>query len=363
MLVFYKLLSRVTDLPEGGWLSTDNVRTFNPWDSSRYIYCFFCSTHDLKAMQNTLFTSWWKNRKKSFLSVYDIPIGEQIIADCYEREKELESRTGAATTRVTDAVVNPNKWSKMNVMNALITFESRTLAEQSSHLYDVLGTPMEERLNADQFKCHFQNSKKQVIGFWSSVGEHLHILMDKTKSPLSPATRSAIATFEWMANVHEIFNNILMNTSIVIDKDNVHCYERQVMKSLDYFESLRARQLERRDNKFEHWRKTFLESGKTWNNLRITCRGFFDYCHAVMKYADFNTGMIPTLHGISVAHSNTSILEAWFSLVRNMRVDSGTTYGTAVGNKVMQSTCLLNTNGMYCRKQAGEIVWDRVVEH
>ena len=33
--------------------------------------------------------------------------------------------------------------------------------------------------------------------------------------------KSAIASFEWIAHVHEIFNNTLMNTSIVIDKNNV----------------------------------------------------------------------------------------------------------------------------------------------
>ena len=31
---FYKLLSPLFDLPEGGWLPTDNVRTVNPWDRS-----------------------------------------------------------------------------------------------------------------------------------------------------------------------------------------------------------------------------------------------------------------------------------------------------------------------------------------
>ena len=47
-----------TDIPEGGWLPEDAVRTDNPYDPSRSIYLFHCSTHDLKAIRNQLFTSW-----------------------------------------------------------------------------------------------------------------------------------------------------------------------------------------------------------------------------------------------------------------------------------------------------------------
>ena len=78
---------------------------------------------------------------------------------------------------------------------------------------------------------------------------------------------------------------------------------------------------------------------------RLTaCRGFFEYCRAVIKFAEENECTIPKFHGISVAHSNTSVLEAWFSLVRNMRLDSATSYGSAVGNKEMRNACSLISN-------------------
>ena len=46
---------------------------------------------------------------------------------------------------------------------------------------------------------------------------------------LSEATKSAVVSFEWPAHVHEIFNNILMNTKeIVVGANNVDAIEQQL---------------------------------------------------------------------------------------------------------------------------------------
>ena len=60
----FKLLRGMTDVPKGGWLPIDSVRTRNPYDPNRFISLFHCSTHDLKAMRNALYTSWRKGGKK-----------------------------------------------------------------------------------------------------------------------------------------------------------------------------------------------------------------------------------------------------------------------------------------------------------
>ena len=60
----YKLLTGAMALPETGWLPSKYVRTVNPWDTSRYIYTSHCSMHDMKAMRNQLFTSWFATGKK-----------------------------------------------------------------------------------------------------------------------------------------------------------------------------------------------------------------------------------------------------------------------------------------------------------
>ena len=61
--------------------------------------------------------------------------------------------------------------------------------------------------------------------------------------------------------------------------------------------------------------------------------------------------MLP-FYGVSVAHSNTNVLEAWFFLVRQMKLDSATSYPTAVSTQQMKSVSVLATNGMYSEEQA-----------
>ena len=52
--------------------------------------------------------------------------------------------------------------------------------------------------------------------------------------------------------------------------------------------------------------------------------------------------------------SNTSVLEAWFSLVRQIKLDSATSYPTAVSTRQMKSASALAMNGMYSEEQAGQ---------
>ena len=55
----YKLLAGATSLPKTGWIPSKCVRIVNPWDTSRCIYTFHYSTHDIKVMRNQFFTSWF----------------------------------------------------------------------------------------------------------------------------------------------------------------------------------------------------------------------------------------------------------------------------------------------------------------
>ena len=64
----FRLLRDKMALPEGGWLPIEAVRTVNLYpQSNRFIYLFHCVTRDLKAMRNTLYTSWWKDKNKTGL--------------------------------------------------------------------------------------------------------------------------------------------------------------------------------------------------------------------------------------------------------------------------------------------------------
>ena len=88
---------------------------------------------------------------------------------------------------------------------------------------------------------------------------------------------------------------------------------------------------------------------------------YIEYCWAYIQYTKSNYESTPKFHGVNVAHSNSSITEAWFSLVCSMNLDSATTYDSPVGNKLMRNTCSLKTNGIYCRNQVGEIVRNKAI--
>ena len=96
--------------------------------------------------------------------------------------------------------------------------------------------------------------------------------------------------------------------------------EERVRKSLLYFEELETANLNWKKLKDRTWKKRFL-STETWKNLRIAVRDFFQYGYAVIEYAESHPALIPKFNALSVTHSNTSVLEAWFSLVRNMKLD------------------------------------------
>ena len=59
---------------------------------------------------------------------------------------------------------------------------------------------------------------------------------------------------------------------------------------------LRNKSLDLREEGDKTWEATFLAK-ETWRNLRITCRGFFEYCRNVISYAKKNAGKMPPFKG------------------------------------------------------------------
>ena len=188
----YKLLAGHQSLPEGGWLHVDYVQVKNPWDIERVICLFYCSTHDLKAMRNALLVSWFSSGKKMFFSTDDVKISYQVLVDCYGRDEQRVAKSGSPLTRLNEAAIKPDKWSKMSVTNTIKVFEHRTLAEISMYLYAMLDVSLKDQLQADQFKVKINGRKHMVLGFWPSVGKHLHSLMKKSSKNLPDFTKSAI---------------------------------------------------------------------------------------------------------------------------------------------------------------------------
>ena len=208
-----KLLRGNVNVPEGAWLPEAMIRTVNPYDPTRYIYLFHCSTHDLKAMRNQLYTSWTKEGKKKFLCVNGEKIGKALLEATFERDRQRELRNHAPKSEVRESTVILNNWSKMNVKEAKRTTSEKTLAENAAHLYKKLGVPEKDRPKREQ---HGQ------FGFWPAVEKHLQEVVKSKASPNANVVAPDVSSFEWLANVHEIFNATLMDTDQLITRENIN---------------------------------------------------------------------------------------------------------------------------------------------
>ena len=185
--LFRLLRTRLDVSSEGAWLPADRIRTPNVYDPTRFIYLFHCTTHGLKAMRNQLYGSYSGNKgSKAFLSLDDFGIHKGILKEAYERDKQRASRR----TRLDEASINPDAWSKMNVSPAMIASETKTLAELSDHLYKMLHVPVEQRLTPELFKP----DGKRVCGYFPAVAAHLKREVDgqsNTRSKCLTGSRSS----------------------------------------------------------------------------------------------------------------------------------------------------------------------------
>ena len=106
-----------------------------------------------------------------------------------------------------------NNWSGMNFSLTKSITSEKILAEMSSDLYTRLGCSKKDILPKEV-------AGSIHIGYWPSVAKHLQNLLStnpRKYGDLSPDSSS----FEWLANVHEIFNATLMNMELKITSYNI----------------------------------------------------------------------------------------------------------------------------------------------
>ena len=168
-----KLLRDGREIPEGGWLPLDAVVAVNPYDNSRHICLFHCSTHELKSLRNALYTSWTKVGKKQFLDENDIQIGKGLVEKMYDKDKQREIDGQAPLSEIRESTVILNKWSVMNAAEAKRPFSWKTLVAILKDLYDELDTPQAERLTV---------ASHGALGFMPAAAKHLQELVKSKKS-------------------------------------------------------------------------------------------------------------------------------------------------------------------------------------
>ena len=102
----------------------------------------------------------------------------------------------------------------MNVAEAKRVFAWKTLMEMLEDLYELLGVPMKDQLLKED----------HPLGYMPAAAAHLKDILKKKARQNEEHLAAKISSFEWLANVHEIFNATLMNTDILITWENIDRY-------------------------------------------------------------------------------------------------------------------------------------------
>jgi len=242
-------------------------------------------------------------------------ISWNVIEECFKRDNARLT----PKTKLNRTAAYPDSWNKMNVSAAKAPFKYETITEMMFNLGVKLSCARVMALD----KSTSNNIPKTYIN-------RLNILKGANAANGKTSTTSTtLATIEYCVHVAIIFNEILMNKEVKFDKSNIDDYENMVRDSMAYFEDWKAEIDELMANNTEnrHELSKGFMSIVTYNDLRICVSGFFSYTRTILKNLDNDN---PSELFVPVLHSNSSALEAWFSLVRSNDMDSSCDYATAV---------------------------------
>ena len=97
-----------------------------------------------------------------------------------------------------------------------VLLPKKTLTEMAAELYAELGCNKKDVLPKD-------SRGTEPIGYWPRVAMDLQRLLSSHPDKFDKMT-SDNSSFEWLANVHQIFNATLMNMDLMINKYNIDRY-------------------------------------------------------------------------------------------------------------------------------------------
>jgi len=119
------------------------VRFVNPYDTSRPIFMFHCTTHNIK---NTRTQVWQSSDDgpKQFFDVNCLAIGKPFFIDAWLHDEDRADGNALRRTDLRQAAINLDKWSKMCAKWAKAGFSFKTLLEILEALYLELNTTRDE---------------------------------------------------------------------------------------------------------------------------------------------------------------------------------------------------------------------------
>jgi hypothetical protein len=326
-----------------------NMVTFiNPFDPTRRVAIWLCSTHNLKSIRNQLLSSKGSSNSPRNFQFDDVYFGWTQICDLYSREEHRKNTGTTGKTRMKLAAAHPDHFSKMDAHLAKIPFELNSILEQVHHLASQIG---KEEALLEQMQMI--NKDGTTLTTYRFVLQFLRreLESEEFKMMNELVKRSAKAnmnTIEYSVSVGVLFIEIFMNKDMRLTRDTIDDIEQEVCECLRFLAKWMEQIVSRttKDNKAEMDRKFM--SRITYSNLRTGIAGFFQYARIVFKESE--TMYVPFLH------SNTSTLEALFSQMRSMNRDTPERYisGLAAVN-THHAVLAMKRNKMYCTDQIGEL--------
>jgi hypothetical protein len=330
------------------------VTFINPYDPSRTIALFNCSTHNVKNVRNALLESDSPKGKRKFQFEGSV-FGWKHIREIYARDCEREKAQTVRETRLKFAAVFPDQWEKMDVGLALSIFHPDTVSEQALHIATGLG-------QRDAFLESLRTSRSTVA---DSTFDSIFVALYRDQVAFLKNVMGRTHDSEWQSKLHTLeysiatsilFNELFMNKEKKITLGNFDSVRSHVDRALGFFgrwhtaheialATERGKEVKERDVKID----TYFLSKITYVNLRTTIDGFFEYASLVL-HDPAGPQYVPFLH------SNSSVLEALFSQIRSLNRDTPEKYISGIG-AINTSQCIryLDRNKMYSADTVGNV--------
>ena len=286
-------------------------------------------------MKNQLLTSNGKEKAaRQFFDIYDNPFGWKTVKEQWRRDEKRVSNHLFPNTDLVMGSIYPDVWNKMSVKPSKPISSHRTICEGFAHFSNELGC-----LN-QMVSGHEMVEDVRLL----NVGR-CHILnhLANTSGNVSLHVKSGIAELTYRAHVGCLFNETFMNRHRKLERCNFSDEKQKIKKILNYFKYWNECKHERSKKTDlwgdKLWEKSFM-SDITFGMLITSVEGFLDYAHFVLgeEFANY----IPYLH------SNSSVIESFFSVMRAHNADTPHGYIHACGVvDVTKANDYLNNNKMY----------------
>ena len=319
------------------WLDDDLVSFPHPFFPGRWICICPCAVHGQKAFRNSLHKSQ-PGGPRNF--VYrGTGFGWSQMKMLYDKDVANLPKQ----TRLSKQVLEPDRYSKMNVSEAVIPFESETIEFAFDSLIKLLPDCPPSILVRDSHVRELGGSNEASARGYKAekLDRCLEILREEVgkRSDHSeyPNFLSHFCLLEYMVAVHGIFISRFLSTeAVLVDNingrarvqptgkdDKVLFYldineeEKRMKRYLEYLDDWYRQSLMEKEKKVKDWDKTFM-SITTYKNARMTVCGFFRYARLVFALPN------PPLY-IPFSHAGQSSIENVFSRLRGMGRDTALT--------------------------------------